>query len=189
MFDGLDPRVIRVAGKLSAADVVMDDDVSATMLRLHDWASDHLDSVTRALRSRLGTRAAWTHTTDRRTRAALLALAEISHHRAATNRAAAESWRGQIDDAIVDEWRDQGLANVDADDAKAFAAAARSSSDAPTATAVQLDLLIRLVLSIWAAAVLSLGNLHARLRRLPHVALSPRLSTRPRVRRVLTAAA
>jgi len=189
MSDGLDPHVIRAAGKLSDLRMVIDDDADVTLVRLHDWGCDHLDAVTRAIHTKLGARAAWTHTIGRRTRAALLALSEVARQRAAADRAAAESWRGQIDDDIVDEWRDQGLAEVGAREAAELVAAARSSSDAPVAAMVLLDLLIRLATCVRSTGRSSRRNAHVRLHRLPHVALSPRLLARPRVRRALIAAA
>jgi hypothetical protein len=188
MSHGLDPQLIRAAGKLSDLRMVMDSP-DVTLDRLHDWACDHLDSVTRAIRVKLGARGAWTRTIDRRTRAALLALADVARQRADADRAAAESWRGQIDDDIVDEWRDQGLAEAHVCEASELVAAARNSSDAPVATMVLLNLLIRLISVVRATDRFSSGGAHVRLRRLPHLALSPRLLARPRVRRVLTAAA
>lgn len=189
MFDGFDPRVIRAAGKLAGMHVVMDNEACEVELRLHEWASEYLEAVTRMLHATLGARRGWTRSIDRRTRAALLALAEVARHRADANRAAAESWRGQVDDEIVDDWRDQGFAEVDVREAVDLVAAARSPSDAPVAAMVLLDLLIRLTSFVRPAGRSSPSNAHVRLRRLPHVALSPRLLARPRARRVLTAAA
>ena len=189
MFDSLEPCVIRAAGKLSDRGVVMDDGADVMVDRLHSWACNHLDAVTRSIQIKLGARAAWTHTIDRRTSAALLALADVAQQRAATDLAAAESWRGQIDDDIVDEWRDQGLAEVGAREAAELVAAARGSSDAPVAAMVLLDLLIRLASFVRPTGRSSPRNAHVRLRRLPHLALSPRLLARPRARRALITAA
>lgn len=189
MFDGFDPRVVRAAGKLSDIRMVMDDDADVMVDRLHGWACDYLDAVARAIQVKLGARAAWTHTIDRRTSAALLALAEIERQRAAADRAATESWRGQIDDHIVDEWRDQGLAGAHVCEAAELVAAARSSTDAPVAAMVLLGLLVHLASLVGSVGRSSPRNAHVRRHRLPHVALSPRLLARPRVCRVLTAAA
>jgi len=188
MSHSLDPQLIRAAGKLSDLRMVMGSH-DVALDRLHDWACDHLDSVTRAIRVKLGARRAWTHTIDRRTRAALMALTEVARQRAAADRSAAESWRGQVDDDVVDEWRDQGLAAAHAYEADELEAAARGSGNVPAVVRILLDLLTRLHLCRFQTGASSHPPFPRRLRRIPHVALSPRLLARPRVRRVLTAAA
>lgn len=193
MFDGFDPRVIRTAGKAADPSVVMRGDVSeaanAVLLRLNDWAAEHLETITQLLCARLGARGAWTHTVDPRTRDALLALADVERQRANEDRAACDSWRGQIDDAILGEWRDEGLAVVHDDEATKLLAAARTSAEAPVGVMVLLDRMIQLILALPSGERFRRCRAQVRLHRLPHIALSPRLLARPRPPCVLTAAA